>query len=416
MSTIEYTAVVLLASIVLAVTGATVAGVDVADAVGRKLRVALCVVANDDCDENGEEEACVVASSSKDSQSSLSIAVFRAKDGRNVLVEELSNGRYRVTVVQTTGVGGGTGLSAGIKLWKWGADVGIEAEAYATAGYERVFEVDGKAAAERLVERLDDDDWKLAGAAKGAVEMVKGDHAGATEQSFQVGVGAEATAALEALGFEPAAAALAGSYTAGLKLNHRTGERSISLSQEIGGSADVNLQLAILGIGGKSPRSLTLKFDRQNRPKALVLRTGIVGEARAEVGGMAPVGSAAGGAAPGSLTAGLNLAAGARAEVEAELDLTDPALKPHVDRLLRGDVSAVAPMVGAMATGARIKAQAYATTEETDGWGFSGKVPIAGEIGIDNEKAERTTKLLSAFEHKPGTPLTAWERDCVATA
>lgn len=399
MSTVEYTAVVLLVSIVLAVTGATVAGVDVADAVGRKVRVALCIVANDDCDANGEEEACVVASRSKEGESSLSIAVFRAKDGRNVLVEELSNGRYRVTVMQTTGAGGGTGLSAGIKLWKWGADVGVDAEAYVTAGYERVFEVDGKAAADRLVERLDDDDWQLAGAAKGAVELVRGDHAGAAEQAFQVGVGAEATAALEALGFEPATAALAGGYTAGLRLDHRTGERSISLSREIGGSVDVNLQLATLGLSGGAPRSFELRFDHRNRPSALVLRAGLEGAASA-----------------GSPLAGVDVAAGRRAEVEAELDLTDPALAPYVERLLHGDVSAVAPMVGAMATGARIKAQTYATTEDGDSWGFSGKVPIAGEVGIGHEKVERTTKLLSAVEHKPGTPPTAWERDCVMAA
>jgi hypothetical protein len=389
MSTIEYTAVVLLVSIVLAVTGATVAGVDVADAVGRKVRVAICVVANDDCDENGEERACVVASSAKGEKDEVLAVVVSAENGYTITRERLSNGRYRVRMTQRTGGVAGTKADLETKVFGQDVDVTLGAKAGGSYTYGQTFEVDDAAASHALAEKLRDADHDVLRVLGGAVDALSGDGHGAIEQFIEVNGSGQAQVALDALGIKPGAAALLGGYGAGLRRDHRTDEFGLYLSHDLAGSVEVSSALADAGLSLAGGAQLELVLSNGFVPHALVVRgTGSVDDA--QVGRLDPVG-------------------GKRASFEARLDVTQPPLDAVANRLLDGDVSALGPLMRELPTAARVDVRFSREDHEESSSG-----PNVLGAGYKTTQFTDTSELTAAYVHRPGTGWTSWDRTCVA--
>ncbi|HWT94185.1 MAG TPA: hypothetical protein VN238_14360 [Solirubrobacteraceae bacterium] len=389
MSTIEYVAVVLLVSIVLAVTGATVAGVDVADAVGRKVRVALCIVTGDDCDENGEEHACVVASTAKGQKDEVLALVGSGENGYVITRERLSNGRYRVRMVQRTG--GAAGVDAGIdtKLLGQDVEVSLKGQAGGHFAYGQTFDVDSLAAADALVDKLRDEPHDVTRVFSGALDAFTADEHGAAEQFFEVNHTAQAAAALGALGIDPGAAALMGGYGGGLRRDHRTDDLGLYFSHDLTGSVEVSAALASAGLALGGEVEVELVLNGGLVPHALVVRGTGKANAKAQAGGLDPRG-------------------GGTAQFEARLDLTAPPLDGPARRLLGGDVSALGPLMRELPTAARVDVRFFRDDHEerSSGPNFAG-------IGLKTTKSTDTSQLTSAYVHRPGTGWADWDRTCV---
>ncbi len=397
MATTEYTAVVVLLSIVLAVGGATFTedGRQIAAKIPVQIKRGLCVVSGGGCDERGDAIPCVVSSVDSRREASLDIAVYRLTDGRRLLRERLSDGTYRITVVQSSG-GGVTG-GIGAKFNLHGVDLDAEASGAAVAegGYGRVFVVRGAEAADRLVARLHEDDWKVAGAAKGVVDFLSDAEGDETERFLELGGRADGDATLGALGFDAASASGATSIATGIRLDRRTRERALVLRQDADLGVALDAQVASVAGGGGMKRSLELVLDHGNRPTALVIR--------------------ASGAVRGSAQAGPYAAGGGdRGELEARLDLTDPVAHALGRRLLRGDTDALPELARRVWDQGRIDVRHYRTAEgEGSSEGASAAVGI--KVGAEVSRSSERAKLVSAAGRDPGM---GWSRrlDCELAA
>ena len=398
MATLEYTAVVVLLSIVLAIGGATFTedGRQIAAKIPLTLKRGLCIVTGGGCDENGDSIPCVVSSLDSRREANLDIAVYRLTDGRRLLRERLSDGTFRITVVQSSG-GGVTG-GIGAKFNLFGVDLDADASGAVTVegGYGRVFEVRGAETADRLVARLHEDDWKVAGAAKGVVDFfTDADGGDEVERFVELEGGADGDATLGALGFDAASASGAASVAGALRLDRRTRERALILRRDLDLGANLDAQIASVGGGLGMKRSVELVLDGDNRPKALVVR--------------------ASGALRGSAKAGPYAAArGDRGELEAELDLTDPVAEALGRRLLRGDTDALPELARRVWDQGRIDVRHYRTAEgesSSDGASAAVGFKVGGELNRSSERA----RLVSAVGRDPGM---GWSRrlDCELAA
>ena len=388
MATVEYAALAVLVSAVLAVGGAATDGRAIGAAVGAQLRKGLCVVAGGDCFSRGGPRPCVVGSRSQRAEHRLSIAVVRLRDGRTVVLEERSDGTRRVVLTQWTGAGAGAQFGVDVA----GLQADVDAEAGGDLAYGRAFVVADAAAARRLVERLEDEGPVVGGALPGVVRFLRGAGDGEeSERRASVTSRVEAQAALEAIGLGPRAGALR-DLTGSIGLDRRTGDRTLGL--KLGGEAMVTLGAA-LGQAAAGmvvpPTGVELVFDARRRPRELVLRgaAGIHGKAELPSGG---------------------IAGGDLREVQARLDLTDPVARRLVDRLLDGDAGAVRPLAERLAQRARIDVRHYATTRDEDSHGGS-----AFGLGASRSTSAETMRLVAAAGREPGL---GWSRrlDCVLAA
>jgi hypothetical protein len=383
-ATLEYTALAVVVSAALAVGGAVVDAPALPSAVGAQLRRAYCVVAGGDCFARGGPRPCVVGSRTRLVEHRVALAVLRLRDGRSVLIEERSDGTVRVTVLQATGGGAGVQLGLDLRLFGRGVSADVDAEAAGSVGYARTFLAADRAAAARLVSRLDGSDAPVAGALPGLVRFARGGGGGEeAERTASVSTHAEAEAALRALRLGPRAAMLR-HVTGTVRVDRRSGDVGIGL--RLGGEtlATLGASLAQVGGGTLSAVEAELVLDRARRPRELVLRGagGVHGEAQL----------ASGGAAGGSLR-----------RVQARVDLTDPATRALADRLVHGDAGAVRALAGR----ARVDVAYFATErdERTVGGRFMGS-------GGSRYTLSETATLVAAEGREPGL---GWSRrlDCV---
>jgi hypothetical protein len=395
MATVEYAALSFFVAGVLAVGGAVADAERLPGAVGAQIQRAYCLVAGGDCLGPGGPRPCVVAATSHERDRRLTISVMRLRDGRSAVVEELSDGRLRVTILHDSGAA--AALSLGIQM---PIDDGVRATAEVgagfDAGYGRTFEVPDRAAADRLVKRLEAED-QLPGEALLQVlrfARERGPRGGAeTDRFMQIGGGADAEAVLRALG--------AGGRVAGMRdlvgtvrVNRRTGEHTLGLRLDEEALAALASPLDSLGrVGGAAEGSLgaELTLGRDRRPTTLTLRRTVAVRGDARVGPYE--------------TSGGNLF-----EVEARLDLADPRARELTDRLLRAEAAALGPLAQHLTTNARIDTRLYKTThdERTKGagaWVVSGKV-----VNVTD-----TARLVAAVGREPGL---GWSRrlDCLLAA
>jgi hypothetical protein len=391
MATLEYTALALVVSAALVVGGAATDATALPGAVGAQLRKAYCLVAGGDCLARGGPRPCVVSSRSKLAEYRVAIAVVRLRDGRIVVREELSDGTYRVSVQQATGGGAGVQFGLHAQLFGRAVEGNVDAEAAGSVGYERSFVVRDKVTSERLIERLDEDDAPVAGAVAGVVRFLRDTgHEGEAARTVYVSTHGEATAALRALGLGPRVAALR-HVTGSVRIDQRTGDRTVGL--RLGGESMATLGMSLAQLGGStiSSTSAELILDAQRRPRELVLRAsgGVHGEGK---------------------VLSHEVAGSDRREMQARLDLTDPVARELTDRLLGGDVGAAHGLAERLADRARLDVRHFATTR--DGRSVGGKLMGVGGQRITTTE---TARLVAAAGREPGM---GWSRrlDCVPAA
>jgi len=267
-------------------------------------------------------------------------------------------------------------------------DAGVDAEAGADLAYGQTFVATDRAAARRLLERLEDEGPPAGGALPALLAFLRGrGDDGEAERTAIVSSRAEAQAALEALGLGPQAGVLRG-ITGGVRVDRRTGDRTLGL--RFGGEtlASLGAALAQASAGAVASTTVELVLDGARRPRELVLRGvgGLHGEAQMPSG---------------------EVAAGDLREVQARLDLTDPQVRALADRLLGGDAGAARALGAHLARDARIDVRHYATVRDEDS--------IGGDLlgaGIEHSRLRETARLVAAEGREPGL---GWSRrlDCV---
>lgn len=387
MATVEYAALAVLVSAALVVGGATVDAHAIGAAVGGQLRKAYCVVAGGDCFARGGPRPCLVRSQSQLAEHRVSVAVLRLRDGRTVLLEELSDGTFRASLTLSSGAGAGVELGTDVTLLGRRVRAGVDGEVGGDLSYGRTFVLADAGAARRLIARLEHEGPPIGGALPGLVAFLRGrGDDGEAERTATVSTRAEAQAALEALGLGPRAGALRG-ITASVRLDRRSGDRTIGL--RLGGETVASLGAALAQASGGTVSSagVELVLDRERRPRELVVRGvgGVHGEARMPSGGVA---------------------AGDLREVQARVDLTDPQVRALADRLLGGDLGAAQTLGEHLQREARIDVRQFATTRDEDA--FGGRVLGAG---AQHHRLRETARLVAAEGRQPGL---GWSRrlDC----
>lgn len=401
MATVEYAALVVLVSLVTAAGATAVGGERIALGVAAQARRALCVVQGGDCHGPGGPRPCVVRADTSSRDRRVSIVVLRLGDGRSVVREVRSDGSVVVTVLLSDQVGAGAVWGARGTWRGRGVQANAEASVSARGGFARRYVVPDGAAADRLITRLRDEDPPVGGAVAKTVGFLLGREDAAEERLVTFGVRGEASGALEALGLKAQAAAL-GDSAAGVRVNRRTGERSVVLQFDRGLEAELGAPLGLrAGMGRALEVRAEMAFDRQGQAVSLTL--------------------AATGAIRGELAAGgLESGGGDRLDAEARLDLADPTaralLADVLARVRSGDGSAMGPAraLGArIAERARIDVRAYATdrSERISG----GRAAYVAELGYEKVDVVESARLVAAYGREPGGP---WTRrlDCLVSA
>ena len=388
MATLEYAALAVLVSVVLVVGGAAVDAHAVGAAVGGQLRRAYCVVAGGDCFARGGPRPCVVRSSSARAEHRVALTLVRLRDGRTVLLEELSDGAFRVSLTLSSGAGAGVELGLDARVLGRRVRAGVSAEAGGDLAYGQTFVVADAAAAKRLMRRLEHEGPPALGALPGLADFLRGrGDDGEAERTAMVTSRGDAQAAREALGLGPRAAAL-GTITHSVRLDRRTGDRALGLRVGREVLASAGAALAQAGAGAVAAGGVELVLDRDRRPRELIVRGtgGVHGEAKL----------ASGGVAVGDLR-----------EVQARLDLTGPRTRALAARLLDGDLRALRALGEHVRRDARIDVRHYATTRDEDA--FGGK---ALGTGVQRYRLDETARLVAAEGREPGL---GWSRrlDCV---
>jgi hypothetical protein len=403
MATVEYAALAVLVSVVTAVGGAAVGGERIPLAVAAQMRLALCLVQGGDCLGPGGPRPCVVRTDRSAEDRRVSIAVLRLADGRTVVREVRSDGSVAVTVLLSDQAGGAL-MAGGRLLWRGrGVQAGAEAGAGARAVYGRRFVVADGAAADRLIARLREEDPKVGGAVGGIARFLLDDGDPADERSVELGGRAEAAGVLEALGIKASAGGPAG-VAGGVRVDRRTGERTLVLRLDRGLAATLAAPLGLARAGGGRTDEVLVEttYDRRGRAVALAV-----------TGSAAVHGDVAAG--------GAGSRGGDRVEAQARLDLADPTARALLDDLVARaqHADAVAATAAAralavrLADQARIDVRTYATsrTEKVRG----GRVALLGEAGYEHTTLVESARLVAAHGREPGG---GWSPrlDCVLAA
>jgi hypothetical protein len=309
--------------------------------------------------------------------------VGRLRDGRVVRREQLADGRVRITVRLSSGAGVAATFRLGGRLGRRGPDIGAEGQAGGDLAHERTFVVPDGAAADRLIDTLDEQDPKLAGAVPAIVRFIRsGGRAGEgeTSQAMLFSTRMDVEAVLGALDLGPRLEALRG-VTAGVRIDAATHAPALLL--RLGGEATAELAapLAHLGAGTTSETGVELALDRDRRPVTLLVHQTHSGRGEARLRDA--------GAEGGQLV-----------EAEMRLDLEDPAVRDLADRLVHGDLGAARELRARLADGARIDVRRYATTHDESSKGAQVKLGVA--IGGERIKATDTARLVEARGREPG--------------
>ena len=420
-ATVEYTAVIALVGMVLAVGAAVVTVTGVGDRLLYAMRQGICAVGGVLCPP--PPEPCVLSRHAQRDTGSVVILAARVGEDQALIVERRSDGKVAVTVMGGRHAGAEYGLGAGVNVeaGKDSAGAGAEVRAAATArvGGGRTWILPSEAAARKLVDALGQGETiPLIDAPAEAIDELfgGGEHVRAPDIEWSdAGSGGDASASA-AVGPAGVDAAAAISVAAGLKTDHRTGRRIVFLRLDDSGSAALTARVIGAGAGQSSIGTVAIAFDRHGKPVALTAN------ASAQVEGAAQV-------PPGlELTKKIRAllhghsGAGARLEVDATLDLTAPANAEAAKRLIDalhhpGDPAratrAVSGLADRLVTGARLDARLYAMG--FDSYGGGGRIKVGLGLGASVDHRVEDSRLLGAWERPPDS---AWHdrRDCTDAA
>lgn len=394
----------------------------VANAVVAQMRRALCIVGGEAC-RSERARPCVVSSARDHRHLAATIAIVRLDDDHVLLRERLSDGSVRLTVAEHSGGGMevGLGAHARVKLGAraFGFGTHLRAALLGMLGDGRVFHARDDAEADRIVRAVMH--RELPAAIDRPYRIVRrllaggGDHGPRADEVFvEGGVKGLAEAGVRAHGVSAGVDGVA-EAALGARLDRRTGEATVYLRAGRAGEA---LAAAALGAGAGALDGyalLAVTLDRRRRPVELAVLAS--GEVQGGAG-LAPAlaGLLGTGAARSSGGPGLPRrppTGGRRWELDARIDLTDPAVAAAWAALRRAPSSrgAIGALGEQLRTRAHLDARAYRTTSATRGLsaGVGAGVGFGGEI----ERTLDSSKLLAASTRPSGG---AWEArtDCVA--
>jgi hypothetical protein len=418
-ASVEYVALIAVVALVLAVGGAVVAVTGLGDRVVHAIRQGLCAVAGVACPV--PPQPCIVRRGAQRDTGSLTLGVVRVGSDAAVVRELRSDGRIVVTLIGGSHGGAEIGIGVGGEVVAGGAPLPaggeLRAAAIAHVGGGRQWVVRDKAAADKLIDALGQDETiPLVDGPAEAIDAALGggsDVRAPDVEWIEGGPGADASASIGA-GLGLSATASLGD-TEGMRIDHRSGAMTLYLRLDGAASALLSAKLAGAGVSSPGGTTLALTVDRHGKPRELsasIVRA-VEGTVKLPPGLRALLAQAAGGPSP---------AAGGRVEIDARLDLTAPANIEAVRRLVEamrppGDPHAVltaAEGIGErLLNGARIDARLYGSVSH--GYGGGGRVRLGGGIGGQVGHRTEDNRLLGAWERPPDG---AWaeRRDCLDAA
>jgi len=313
-ASLEY--IVLLVISTLAIGGGAMAvkGEGLAASVLAQFARGICVVSGGDCER--DRTPCVISSQTTSQDLVVVVAVIRLAGGRTIIRQRSSDGTELVTLVESGGAG--LELTAGGSISVGGADYGVAASGSFSGRIARgrAWTVPSAAAAERLIAQLAPAAATVTGRGRLPFSSPPGRHA--TPPPADITFGASGLSSI--IGGRLAAAGI--SFEAedlvGERLDHRTGQRTLTIARRNELLADLS-PLPASGVEGGLRRSerYTLTLDRAGNPIDL----GVFDARRFHAGAKLPGAVSTLVSSVGSLP----LRQGMLVEVEQHLDLSNAA-------------------------------------------------------------------------------------------
>jgi hypothetical protein len=404
-ASIEYVAIVaLVVAILAAVIPLTAAGPALAGAVMDGLRRGLCVVTDGGC--ALKAAPCIVATSTIDERAGLDIVLVRVGRHSGILRQELSDGSIAITEIEDLEGGPRVGIGAHGHIHLGDLDIGIggelQAALLAQLGHGRTFVVHSREAADELVDRLvhGSSATMLADlpirAVRGALGMSedgipKADavyYEGGAQGLFEAGLGPLVTRA---------DLVVAATHTVGIRVDRRTGQRTLYM--QIADRAMAPLTTLFGELGGSAEGTLVagLTLDRQGHP----VQFSVSGSRRLASGGTAPLTALIPSIGPLAM-------AGDRFELDAWLDLANAQNTALVRRFLMsltlaGGPAELVDAAGALAdrlrSDARLDARVYDVGSSVIG--VDGSIALGARIGGDFSYERSSGRLVQAAGRSP---------------
>jgi Flp pilus assembly pilin Flp len=411
-ATLEWTALVAVVAVVLAIGGAVAGGPGIVNAVGGALRQAVCLVGGGDC-RPAEPEACVMSSTDSSARAGVKFAFVKLGGHVGLLREERSDDTVRLTLVDDVELGAAAGAGGRARLElddmvNARAGAMSEAEVLARLGRRRSWEVVGKDAADALERRIERSvaERMVPGLVRDTVGRVlrfdPADLPEPDESTLGGQVEASGSARLD-LGAE-AHAGLKATLGATRK---RDGTTKVTFA--LGSEGSLDLQRALFGLHAEAEGSaaVTVSFDRHGRATELDVAAVAEGDAQAAL----PEGLRGGAAGRGER--------GGRLEASATLDLTRSDNAEVADRLLAalapgraGDLpGAAAELARRILASGTLRAELRTTSR--DAYGGALEVAAGPMAGVSGEVSRTSSRLARAWWRPPGG---VWDRrlDCGA--
>jgi hypothetical protein len=414
-ASIEYVAVVaLVAAVLAAVIPLTAAGPPIASAVMDGLRKGLCLVTGGGC--SLEAEPCVVATGTIDERAGVDLVLVRVGRHSGILREERSDGSIAVTEIEDLEGGPRVGIGAHghVQLGSIGIGIGGELNAalLAQLGGGRTFIVHSREAADRLVDRLvhGSPATMLADlpvrVVRGALGIGENGIPEPDEVYLEGGIQGFAEAGVGALLTSPYLIAAA-AHTVGIRVDRRTGQRTLYLRIADRAVAPLMTLLGGLGAGAEGTLVAGLTLDRQGH----AVEFSVSGARRLAGGGTAPLTTLIPSLGPLAMK-------GDRFEIDARLALDNAENAALVRRFLLSFSMAGGPaelvdaggaLVDRIRSDARLDAHVYDVGSSIIG--IDGSVALGARVGGDFSYERSSGRLVQAA----GRPPEGWweqRRDC----
>ena len=392
-ASLEY--IVLLVISTLAIGGGAMAvkGEGLAASVLAQFARGICVVSGGDCER--DRTPCVISSQTTSQDLVVVVAVIRLAGGRTIIRQRSSDGTELVTLVESGGAG--LELTAGGSISVGGADYGVAASGSFSGRIARgrAWTVPSAAAAERLIAQLAPAAATMTGRGRLPFSSPPGRHA--TPPPADITFGASGLSSI--IGGRLAAAGI--SFEAedlvGERLDHRTGQRTLTIARRNELLADLS-PLPASGVEGGLRRSerYTLTLDRAGNPIDL----GVFDARRFHAGAKLPGAVSTLVSSVGSLP----LRQGMLVEVEQHLDLSNAASRAVATSFIaalrdRGVGFGPAAQVS-QALKARINSDGVTLVRsygiEGSRSGFGGKLGAGVGLGGNYQRSVENATLLDA--------------------
>jgi hypothetical protein len=402
----------------VAITFAALVGISasgIGSSVLAGLQRGICAVAPGPCPRivavKDDLEACELERTSRRERLGETIGVVELGSSGTLAVVRRSDGRVTVTLANGSDVGA---------VWRVGAKVAVGAEAGAEAkagaglawGSGRTWTLPDEAAAADFISRFGDKatiTGKLVDQVRSRCSLLcdaigwrPHEQLPEPDEVFAEGGVSAKLAASFGLGAAPSEAGVSGSGVLGRRTS-REGATTWYVALTADAAAELNLPIGAIELAGDAQAVLAYEVDADGKPQTL--RISVAGEASGRTSlalglrGRGRLSSADGRA--GELAGGV-------VEVEAALDLTDPALRATAADLLdaldepRALPGRVRALGANIADRAQIDVRTYRTRSSDQKYGAS--LALGVGVGGSFEKSSDGLELVSALTRLPGLP------------